>query len=180
MATDSYDSSNIRVLEGLAFTLGAMGSRQHNFYNQAFQRAGYEGLAQEVQRAYLEGRRAEAAALVPDEMIVKTNMLGTEAMVKDRIRAYRDAVRWLAQPANRAAAQALLMANVPGMSAAIAAQSCEMLLHPQTGFFQDVRLDRTGANAVVALRSRLGEPARVLDRPETYFDERFWRLAMAD
>ena len=75
----------------LAFTLGAMGSRQHNFYNQAFQRAGYEGLAQEVQRVYLEGRRAEAADLVPDEMILKTNMLGTESMVKDRIRAYRDA-----------------------------------------------------------------------------------------
>ena len=76
---------------GLAFTLGAMGSRQHNFYNQAFQRAGYAGLVQEVQRIYLEGRREEAAALVPDEMVLQTNMLGTEAMVKDRIRAYREA-----------------------------------------------------------------------------------------
>jgi F420-dependent oxidoreductase-like protein len=75
---------------GLAFTLGAMGSRQHNFYNQAFQRAGYRDLAREVQRIYLEGRRDEAASLVPDEMIIQTNLLGTEAMVKDRIRAYRD------------------------------------------------------------------------------------------
>jgi F420-dependent oxidoreductase-like protein len=76
---------------GLAFTLGAMGSRKHNFYNQAFQRAGYADLASEVQRIWLEGRREEAATLVPDEMILQTNLLGTEAMVKERIRRYRDA-----------------------------------------------------------------------------------------
>jgi F420-dependent oxidoreductase-like protein len=76
---------------GLAFTLGAMGSRRHNFYNQAFQRAGYEDVAKEVQRLYLEGRRQDAADLVPDEMVTGSNLLGTPAMVKDRIRAYRDA-----------------------------------------------------------------------------------------
>ena len=51
---------------GLAFTLGAMGSRQHNFYNDAFQRAGYAEAAREVQRLWLEGRRDEASARVPD------------------------------------------------------------------------------------------------------------------
>lgn len=75
---------------GLAFTLGAMGSRRHNFYNQAFQRAGFEEIGKEAQRLYLDGRRAEAAALVPDEMVTGANLLGTETMVKDRIRAYRD------------------------------------------------------------------------------------------
>ena len=69
-----------------------MGSRQHNFYNDAFRRAGYEEVASEVQRLWLEGRREEAAERVPDEMVVlKTNLLGTEDMVRDRIRAYRDA-----------------------------------------------------------------------------------------
>src|SRR5262249_29516044 len=76
---------------GLAFTLGAMGSRQHNFYHDAFRRAGYTDAAAEVQRLWLEGRRDDAAVLVPDELVLKTNLLGTEAMVKDRIRAYRDA-----------------------------------------------------------------------------------------
>ena len=76
---------------GLAFTLGAMGSRKHNFYNQAFQRAGFEEVGKEAQRLYLDGRRTEAAALVPDEMVIGANLLGTEAMVKDRIRAYRNA-----------------------------------------------------------------------------------------
>ncbi len=76
---------------GVAFTLGAMGSREHNFYNEAYQRAGYRDLAKQVQSLWLEGRKEEAIALVPDEIVIRTNLLGTEAMVKDRIRAYRDA-----------------------------------------------------------------------------------------
>jgi F420-dependent oxidoreductase-like protein len=76
---------------GIAFTLGAMGSRQHNFYNAAFRRAGYEEVAAEVQSLWLDGRRDEAAARVPDEIVLQTNLLGTDAMVKDRIRTYRDA-----------------------------------------------------------------------------------------
>lgn len=75
---------------GLAFTLGAMGSRQHNFYNAAFRRAGYEDIAIDVQNLWLDGNRQEAAARVPDELVLKTNLLGTEEMVKERIRAYRN------------------------------------------------------------------------------------------
>jgi F420-dependent oxidoreductase-like protein len=76
---------------GLAFTLGAMGSRQHNFYNDAFKRAGYEDVAVEVQRLWLDDHREEAAAHVPDELVLKTNLLGTEAMVRKRLEAYRQA-----------------------------------------------------------------------------------------
>ena len=73
---------------GLAFTLGAMGSRQHNFYNDAFKRAGYADTATEVQRLWLDGKRDEATARVPDEMALKANLLGTEAMVRERLRVY--------------------------------------------------------------------------------------------
>jgi F420-dependent oxidoreductase-like protein len=76
---------------GLAFTLGAMGSRRHNFYNDAFQRAGYVDAAVEVQRLWLDGKRDAAAARVPDELAIKVNLLGTAAMVRDRLRAYREA-----------------------------------------------------------------------------------------
>jgi F420-dependent oxidoreductase-like protein len=76
---------------GLAFTLGAMGSRQHNFYNDAFKRAGYTDVALEVQRLWLDGHREEAAGRVPDELVLKTNLLGTEPMVRRRLEAYRDA-----------------------------------------------------------------------------------------
>jgi F420-dependent oxidoreductase-like protein len=76
---------------GLAFTLGAMGSPKHNFYNDAFRRAGYDDAARAVQRLWLEGKRDEAAARVPDELALKANLLGTEQMVRERIALYRRA-----------------------------------------------------------------------------------------
>jgi F420-dependent oxidoreductase-like protein len=75
----------------LAFTLGAMGSPRTNFYNDAYKRGGYEDAAREVQQLWIEGKREEAAARVPDEMILQTTLLGTEQMVRERIRKYRDA-----------------------------------------------------------------------------------------
>jgi len=89
--SDDLDGLISRRKQGTAFTLGAMGSREHNFYNAAFQRAGYEDVARHVQALWLDGKRDEAVALVPDELVIKTNLLGTESMVRDRIRAYRDA-----------------------------------------------------------------------------------------
>jgi F420-dependent oxidoreductase-like protein len=89
--TDDVGQAIARRKQGLAFTLGAMGSREHNFYNAAFRRAGYDEVAIDVQRLWLDGNRDEAAEHVPDEMVVKTNLLGTEDMVRDRVRAYRDA-----------------------------------------------------------------------------------------
>ena len=68
-----------------------MGSARHNFYNDAFRRAGYVDTAEEVQRLWLAGRRDEATARVPDELVLKTNLIGTEAMVRARLAAYRAA-----------------------------------------------------------------------------------------
>lgn len=102
-----------------------------------------------------------------------------EATVVDFIGAYRDAVRWLKAPENRAAAEALLVANVPGMTPQVARQSAELMLHPQTGFFSDVQMEPQSAQAVLALRSKLGEPRRVLDDPARYLDRRYWQRAMA-
>jgi F420-dependent oxidoreductase-like protein len=75
----------------LAFTLGAMGSAKTNFYNDAYRRGGFEDVAVEVQRLWLEGRREEAARAVPDALVERTNLLGPEDHVRDRIRKYRDA-----------------------------------------------------------------------------------------
>ena len=76
---------------GLAFTLGAMGSRQHNFYNDVYRRAGYEDVALEVQDLWFRKQRETAAARIPDELVLKTNLIGTEDMVRERIRAHRAA-----------------------------------------------------------------------------------------
>jgi F420-dependent oxidoreductase-like protein len=74
---------------GLAFTLGAMGSRQHNFYNEVYQRAGYADVAHEVQDLWLKKQREEAVARIPDELVLKTNLIGTQAMVRERLRVYK-------------------------------------------------------------------------------------------
>ena len=76
---------------GLAFTLGAMGSRQHNFYNDVYQRAGYADMALEVQDLWFKKQREAAAARIPDELVLKTNLIGTESMVRERLRAHRHA-----------------------------------------------------------------------------------------
>ena len=76
---------------GLAFTLGAMGSRQHNFYNEVYQRAGYADMALEVQDLWFKKQREAAAARIPDELVLKTNLIGTEDMVRERLRAHRRA-----------------------------------------------------------------------------------------
>ncbi len=75
----------------MAFTLGAMGSAQTNFYNDAYRRAGFEDAAREVQTLWIAGRRDEAAAKVPDEMVLGGPLVGDDERVRDRIRAYRDA-----------------------------------------------------------------------------------------
>ena len=76
---------------GIAFTLGAMGSATANFYNDAYRRGGFEDECRHVQRLWLDGDRAAAAAAVPDRLVTETNFLGTHEQVTDQVRAYRDA-----------------------------------------------------------------------------------------
>ena len=76
---------------GLAFTLGAMGSAQTNFYNDAYKRGGFDAVARRAQALWVAGRRDEAAAAIPDEMVLAANLLGDDAEVGRRLAAYRDA-----------------------------------------------------------------------------------------
>ena len=76
---------------GLAFSLGAMGSRRHNFYNDAYSRQGWADESKEIQSLWLNGRHDEARAAVPVEMVLKTNLIGDEQAVLERLRIYRDA-----------------------------------------------------------------------------------------
>jgi len=76
---------------GMAFTLGGMGSAKTNFYNDAFRRAGYEDAAEEVQALWIKGDKSAAIQRVPDEMILKTSLIGTKDMIRERLAAYREA-----------------------------------------------------------------------------------------
>jgi F420-dependent oxidoreductase-like protein len=89
--SDNVESLIAPRKPGLAFTLGAMGSREHNFYNDVYQRAGYADIALEVQDLWLKKQREAATARVPDELVLKTNLIGTEAMVRERLRVHQRA-----------------------------------------------------------------------------------------
>ena len=89
--TEDVDKAVKSLKQALAYSLGAMGSRRHNFYNAAYSRAGYSDVAKEVQNLWLDGRRDEARERVPDDLVLKTHLIGTDDMIKERIRAHRDA-----------------------------------------------------------------------------------------
>lgn len=89
--TDDVDEAVRRHARGYAFTIGAMGSKDQNFYNAAFARQGFAADVAEVQDLWLAGDREAAAARVPLDLGAKTNLLGTADMVRDRLRVYRDA-----------------------------------------------------------------------------------------
>ena len=75
----------------LAFSLGGMGSATTNFYNNAYSRQGWAEVAAEVRERWQAGDRDGAAALVTDEMVLGTTLIGTEPMVRERLRVWRDA-----------------------------------------------------------------------------------------
>ncbi|MBB3181628.1 ABC transporter substrate-binding protein [Variovorax sp. Sphag1AA] len=93
------------------------------------------------------------------------------------VRAYRDAVGWLHAPANREAAETLLRAGVPSMSAELGRLSCDALLNPEDGFYGDVRLDPKGVEAVLRLRSRYADTPRPLNDASRYVDLQYWSAA---
>ena len=73
-----------------ALYIGGMGAKGKNFYNQLACRYGYEAEAAEIQDLYLAGKKKEAAALVPDEFLELTNLVGPEGYVRERIEAFRE------------------------------------------------------------------------------------------
>ncbi|MFD8000094.1 LLM class flavin-dependent oxidoreductase [Streptomyces mirabilis] len=75
----------------LAFSLGGMGSASTNFYNNAYSRQGWADVAAEVRERWQADDRDGAAELVTDEMVLGTTLIGTEDMVRDRLRVWRDA-----------------------------------------------------------------------------------------
>ncbi len=75
----------------VALYVGGMGAKGRNFYNSLVQRYGFETEAARVQDLYLEGKKQEAAAAVPEELLEKTSLVGSEGYVRDRIAAFKDA-----------------------------------------------------------------------------------------
>lgn len=72
----------------LALYIGGMGAKGKNFYNDLACRYGYEEEAEKIQDLYLAGKKEEAAAAVPDELVRAVSLIGTESFVKERVAAF--------------------------------------------------------------------------------------------
>jgi len=73
-----------------ALYVGGMGAKGKNFYNDLVKRYGYEAEAEAIQDLYLDGKKDEAAALVPDELLEATTLCGSEGYVRERLAAYKE------------------------------------------------------------------------------------------
>jgi F420-dependent oxidoreductase-like protein len=88
---DDVDKARDAMRPYLALYVGGMGSRDQNFYNALVQRYGFEDAAKEVQDLYLDGKKDEAAAALPAELIDITSLCGPRERVAERLAVYRDA-----------------------------------------------------------------------------------------
>ncbi|GAA3313570.1 LLM class F420-dependent oxidoreductase [Nonomuraea dietziae] len=73
-----------------ALYIGGMGAKGQNFYNELACRYGYEKEAEQIQELYLAGSKKEAEALVPQELLEKMSLIGSEGFVRDRVQAMRE------------------------------------------------------------------------------------------
>jgi len=83
------DSARAVVKAGLMLYLGGMGSRKTNFYVDLTHRFGFGEVADEVQSLYLDGKRDEAYAAIPDELVDATSLVGSENEVAERVEKFR-------------------------------------------------------------------------------------------
>jgi len=79
-----------KVKPMVALYVGGMGAKGKNFYNDLACRYGYEGVAAEIQDLYLSGKKAEAIALVPDDLVDDTCLIGPRERIADRLAAWRE------------------------------------------------------------------------------------------
>jgi F420-dependent oxidoreductase-like protein len=73
-----------------ALYMGGMGAKDQNFHKQVFERMGYEDVAAKVQELYLEGRKDEAAAAVPDELVDAIHIIGDKGKVRERVAQWEE------------------------------------------------------------------------------------------
>src|ERR1700735_5150713 len=89
--TDDLKTARDAMRPFIALYVGGMGSRKQNFYNNLVCRYGFESEAKVIQDLYLEGKREEAMAAIPDALIDSVSLCGPPDVVRERLAIYRDA-----------------------------------------------------------------------------------------
>ena len=89
--SDDLEKARGPVKANLALYIGGMGARDKNFYNDYAKRLGYEEAAVKIQDLYLSGKKAEAMAAVPDELVDSVHLVGPADRIRDRLQAWKEA-----------------------------------------------------------------------------------------
>jgi F420-dependent oxidoreductase-like protein len=88
---DDLEKCRMPVKGNLALYIGGMGARDKNFYNDYAKRLGYEEAAKKIQDLFLDGKKAEAAAAVPDQLVDDVALVGPPDRIRDRLQAWKEA-----------------------------------------------------------------------------------------
>ncbi len=88
---DDLGACRAKVKDFLALYIGGMGARGKNFYNDYAMRLGYADAAVKIQDLYLAGKKAEAIAAVPDQLVDDCALVGPEARVRERLKGWKQA-----------------------------------------------------------------------------------------
>jgi F420-dependent oxidoreductase-like protein len=114
IVTDDVRAGFARHKPMLALYVGGMGAKEKNFHNEMAVKYGYKEAAEKIQELYLAGRKAEAEAAVPDDLVDEMTLIGPEARIRERYRAWEDAgVTTMIVSGPMPALQ--LMANITGV-----------------------------------------------------------------
>ncbi|WP_370326576.1 LLM class F420-dependent oxidoreductase [Euzebya sp.] len=89
---DDLDACRDAVRPLLALYIGGMGAKGQNYYNSLACRYGYEAAAARIQDAYLDGRKHDAAAAVPDALVDEVALCGPPDRIRGLLEAWRSSL----------------------------------------------------------------------------------------
>ena len=88
---DDVNQCRAPIKANLALYIGGMGARDKNFYNDYAKKLGFEEAAVKIQDLYLTGRKDEAMAAVPDELVDAVHLVGPAGRIKERLQVWKEA-----------------------------------------------------------------------------------------
>jgi F420-dependent oxidoreductase-like protein len=86
---DDLDACRMPLKFSLALYIGGMGAKDKNFYNEYIRRVGYEAEAIKIQNLFLEGKREEATAAVPDALVDALHLVGPPERIRERFEVWK-------------------------------------------------------------------------------------------
>ena len=87
---DDLQQALMPVKSMLGFYIGGMGSKKRNFHRELMGRMGFEAEAEKIQNLFMEGKREEAIALVPDQFADEISLCGSKERIRDRLAAWKE------------------------------------------------------------------------------------------